>query len=97
MVVPLLAIGFGTAYTMPAATAATIEAAPPDKAGTASGALNSSRQVGSTLGVAIFGALVAGAGDFMPGYHLSVLVGGLVFGLGAVVAWCTIPSSPCRA
>ena len=97
LVVPLLAIGFGTAYTMPAATAATIEAAPPDKAGTASGALNSSRQVGSTLGVAIFGALVAGAGDFMTGYHLSVLVGGLVFAAGAVIAWCTIPSSPHRA
>jgi DHA2 family methylenomycin A resistance protein-like MFS transporter len=94
LVIPLLAIGFGTAYTMPAATAATIEAAPSDKAGTASGTLNSSRQVGSTLGVAIFGALVAGAGDFTTGYHISVLVGGLVFALGAVIAWWTIPSSP---
>ncbi|GAA3435983.1 MFS transporter [Kutzneria kofuensis] len=91
LVVPLLAIGFGTAYTMPAATAATIEAAPSDKAGTASGALNSSRQVGSTLGVAVFGALVAGAGDFMTGYRLSVLVGGAVFAAGAVIAWRTVP------
>lgn len=90
LILPLLAIGFGTAYTMPAATAATIEAAPAGMAGTASGALNSSRQVGSTLGVAIFGALVTGTGDFMTGYHLSVLLGGVVFAAGAVVAWRTV-------
>ncbi|EWM13520.1 MFS transporter [Kutzneria sp. 744] len=91
LILPLLAIGFGTAYTMPAATAATIEAAPAGMAGTASGALNSSRQVGSTLGVAIFGALVTGTGDFMTGYHLSVLLGGVVFAAGALVAWRTVP------
>lgn len=89
LVVPLLAIGFGTAYTMPAATAAAIEAAP-GRAGTASGALNSSRQIGSTLGVAVFGVLVAG--DFMTGYRLSVVVGGLVFAAGAVIAWRTVRS-----
>lgn len=91
LILPLLAIGFGTAYTMPAATAATIEAAPAGMAGTASGALNSSRQVGSTLGVAIFGALVTGTGDFMTGYHLSVLLGGVVFAAGALIAWRTVP------
>jgi DHA2 family methylenomycin A resistance protein-like MFS transporter len=92
LVVPLLAIGFGTAYTMPAATAATIEAAPAGKAGTASGVLNSGRQIGSTLGVAVFGALVAGTGDFMTGYRVSALVGGLVFAAGAVIARRTVRS-----
>ncbi len=91
LVVPLLAIGFGTAYTMPAATAATIEAAPSERAGIASGALNSSRQIGSTLGVAVFGTLVASTGAFMTGYHLSVLIGGLVFAAGALIALLTIP------
>ncbi|HEX3786965.1 MAG TPA: MFS transporter [Pseudonocardiaceae bacterium] len=86
LVLPLLAIGFGTAYTMPAATAATIEAAPANQAGTASGALNASRQVGSTLGVAIFGTLAAGSASFMTGYHRSALVGGLVFAAGALIA-----------
>jgi DHA2 family methylenomycin A resistance protein-like MFS transporter len=90
LVVPLLAIGFGTAYTMPAATAATIEAAPAGHAGIAAGTLNASRQLGSTLGVAVFGTLVA-AGTFMTGYHLSVLVGGAVFAAGALVAWTTAP------
>jgi DHA2 family methylenomycin A resistance protein-like MFS transporter len=88
----LLAIGFGTAYTMPAATAATIEAAPEGHAGIASGTLNASRQLGSTLGVAVFGTVVAASGAFMTGYHLSVLVGGVVFAAGAVIAWVTVPS-----
>jgi MFS transporter, DHA2 family, methylenomycin A resistance protein len=91
LVVPLLAIGFGTAYTMPAATAATIESAPSGHAGIASGTLNASRQLGSTLGVAVFGTLVAAAGTFMAGYHLSVLVGGTVFAAGAVIALATVP------
>jgi DHA2 family methylenomycin A resistance protein-like MFS transporter len=89
LVVPLLAIGFGTAYTMPAATAATIQAAPSERAGIASGALNSSRQIGSTLGVAVFGTVVATTGAFMTGYHLSVLIGGLVFVAGALIALLT--------
>jgi MFS transporter, DHA2 family, methylenomycin A resistance protein len=92
LIVPLLAIGFGTAYTMPAATAATIEAAPSGQAGIASDALNASRQVGSTLGVAVFGALVANTDAFMTGYRLSVLIGGSVFAIGAVIALWAIPS-----
>ena len=91
LVAPLLAIGFGTAYTMPAATAATIEAAPSRRAGTASGALNASRQVGSTLGVAIFGTVTVGASSFVAGYHVSVLIGGLVFFSGALVALLAVP------
>jgi DHA2 family methylenomycin A resistance protein-like MFS transporter len=91
LVIPLLAIGFGTAYTMPAATATTVEAAPAGHAGIASGTLNASRQIGSTLGVAVFGTLVAATGTFMAGYHLSVLVGGVVFAAGALVAWVSVP------
>ena len=76
---------------MPAATAATIEAAPADRAGMASGALNASRQIGSTLGVAVFGTVTAGAAVFMTGYHISVLIGGLVFAAGALVALLAVP------
>jgi DHA2 family methylenomycin A resistance protein-like MFS transporter len=93
MIVPLILIGFGIAYTMPAATAATIDAARAHQAGIASGALNASRQIGSTLGVAIFGALVASASTFMTGYRISVLIGGLVFAAAAFVVLRTIPRS----
>jgi DHA2 family methylenomycin A resistance protein-like MFS transporter len=88
MVFPMVAIGFGTAYTMPAGTAATIEAAPSDLAGTASGTFNASRQIGSALGVAIFGSLAAV--DFVAGFHTSVVVGALVFAAAAVTTWLTV-------
>jgi DHA2 family methylenomycin A resistance protein-like MFS transporter len=54
------AVGFGMAFTMPAATAAIIEAAPAERAGIASGVLNASRQVGGVIGVALLGSLVSG-------------------------------------
>lgn len=40
LILPLAAIGFGTAFTMPAATIAVIHSSPKDKAGIASGALS---------------------------------------------------------
>jgi MFS transporter, DHA2 family, methylenomycin A resistance protein len=90
LVLPLMLIGFGIAYTMPAATAAMIDAAPPHQAGIASGTLNASRQIGSTLGVVIFGTLVASTSAFMTGYHISVLIGGLVFASAALVTLRTM-------
>jgi DHA2 family methylenomycin A resistance protein-like MFS transporter len=91
LLVPLMATGFGTGYTMPAATAAAIEAAPDRQAGMASGAFNASRQLGSTVGVAVFGALVGGLGGVLPAYHASVVAGGFLFATGAVVTLGTVP------
>jgi sugar phosphate permease len=53
-------------------------------AGTASGVLNTSRQVGGALAVAVFGALLAGAG-FMSGLRLSLILAAAVavVGIGA--------------
>lgn len=90
LVLPLMATGFGIAYTMPAATTAAIEAAPSRQAGIASGTLNASRQIGNTLGIAVFGAIAASTA-FMTGYHLSVMIGGIVFALAAVVTLYAIP------
>jgi DHA2 family methylenomycin A resistance protein-like MFS transporter len=62
LVVPLMAAGFGMSFTMPAATTTVVEAAPADRAGIASGAINTGRQVGSTIGVALLGTLGASLG-----------------------------------
>ena len=59
LVVPLVAAGLGMAFTMPAATAAMIEAAPAARAGIASGVLNAARQAGGAVGVALLGTLLA--------------------------------------
>jgi DHA2 family methylenomycin A resistance protein-like MFS transporter len=83
-VLPLAAVGFGTAFTMPAVTIAAMEASPASRAGVSSGALNASRQVGSLIGVALLGTFVALPGGFLPGFHLAAMVGSGVF-LGAFV------------
>jgi DHA2 family methylenomycin A resistance protein-like MFS transporter len=87
LVWPLVVVGFGMGYAMPAATATAMEAAPAGQAGTASGAFNSSRQLGSTLGVAVFPSLVATVGGVLPAYHVTVVAGALLFAVAALIAW----------
>ena len=89
LVAPEVAIGFGMAMTMPAATAAIIEAAPADQAGIASGVLNASRQAGGAIGVALLGALVQ-SGGFVPGMHLAMAVAGAVFLSAAAATAVTV-------
>lgn len=86
LVLPLAAIGFGTAFTMPAAVAAVVESAPGDRAGLASGVLNASRQVGSAMGVAVLGALVAQGSDFAAGMRTGAWISAACFLAGAVLA-----------
>ena len=55
----LLIGGVGMAMTMSPMTSAAMGAVPVDKAGVGSGVLNSFRQVGGSLGIALMGAIVA--------------------------------------
>src|SRR5581483_8037086 len=79
------AAGAGTALTMPAATAAIMEAAPPERGGAASGVLNSGRQVGGVIGIALLGTLVSGA-HFLSGLHVGLLIAAGAFAIGYGVA-----------
>jgi DHA2 family methylenomycin A resistance protein-like MFS transporter len=85
LILPMVAAGSGMALTMPAVTTAVMEAAPASRGGAAAGLLNSARQAGSALGVAIAGALVGGAAGFVPGLHLALAICGSAFLLGVVV------------
>jgi predicted MFS family arabinose efflux permease len=51
--------GLGMSFVMTPMSAAAMGAAPVDKAGVASGVLNTFRQVGVALGIAVTGAIVA--------------------------------------
>ncbi|MFE2376058.1 DHA2 family efflux MFS transporter permease subunit [Streptomyces sp. NPDC059398] len=84
LVAPMAAAGFGTAFTMPASTAAVMETVPDSRGGAAAAAFNAARQLGSAIGVAVFGTLVAG--DFLGGLHTAVSVGAAGFVAAAVVA-----------
>ncbi len=70
---------------MPAATAAVMEAAPPERSGLASGALNAARQVGGVIGVALLGSFIANRTTFLVGLRTGMFVAGGVFLLAAAV------------
>ncbi|GAA4601535.1 MFS transporter [Actinoallomurus liliacearum] len=91
LMIPLLAAGFGMAFTMPAATTTVVGAAPPERAGVASGAINAARQVGSTVGVALLGTLGAGGRLAAP-----MAGAGAAFLAGAVVVAIFVRSRPRR-
>ncbi|MEV4172566.1 DHA2 family efflux MFS transporter permease subunit [Nonomuraea sp. NPDC049709] len=78
LVAPMMLTGFGTGFTMPAATSAIMEAAPAELGGAASAVFNAARQTGSAIGVALAGTLVAGGG-LVGGLHATAVVGGLGF------------------
>jgi MFS transporter, DHA2 family, methylenomycin A resistance protein len=91
LVLPMAAAGFGMALTMPAATAAVIEAAPADRGGIAAGVVNAARQSGGVLGVALLGSLVHGRTAFVPGLHIGLVVAAGAFFAGAAVTFCGVP------
>jgi MFS transporter, DHA2 family, methylenomycin A resistance protein len=89
LVAPMTLSGFGTGFTMPAATSAIMEAAPAELGGAASAVFNAARQTGSAIGVALVGTLVAGGG-LVAGLHADVIVGGLGFLVAAALTMVTI-------
>jgi EmrB/QacA subfamily drug resistance transporter len=96
----LMGAGFG--LVMPASTAAALACVDPDKTGVASGVLNSFRQLGGAIGIALVGAIVvASVGDLLPGddaYPIAFMEGasnglrvvGIIALAGAVVVALTI-------
>ena len=70
-------VGFGSALAIPTITALLVSNVPAERAGTASGVLNTCRQLGGALAVALFGALVAHRETFVQGMQVS-LVGAVV-------------------
>lgn len=67
----MVPVGVGGSFTVPPIIALVMDQVPAQNAGTASGVINTARQIGGSLGVAIYGALLAGNG-FMQGLHLGL-------------------------
>lgn len=72
----MVPVGVGGSFTVPPLTALIIDAIPAERAGTASGVLNTARQMGGSLGVAIFGAVLATQTTFQTGLRLDTAVTG---------------------
>ncbi|MFB4297887.1 MFS transporter [Actinomadura sp. NTSP31] len=84
LIVPMAAVGFGTAFTMPAATAAVMRAVPEGNGGVASAVFNTARQAGSAVGVAVFGTLAAAG--IVSGAHTGVIIAAAGFAAAALLA-----------
>jgi len=96
--------GVGTAATMAPITAAAMQAVRPEKAGVGSAVLNSMRQVGGSLGIALMGAIVAASvdsrrpnpTDFLHGFHHALETSAAIALAGALIAVLTLPKAPQR-
>ncbi len=102
---PMLVGGFGMAMTMSPMTSAAMGAVPVDKAGVGSGVLNSFRQVGGSLGIALMGAIVgsyihpnarglAAAQNYVDGLHAGFEVGAAITFVAAIVAIVLVRTRP---
>jgi DHA2 family methylenomycin A resistance protein-like MFS transporter len=82
-------VGVGAGIAGPAIPVALLAAIPTEQSGIASGVANALRNVAATLGVAIFGALLAGNGGFSSGVQRVFLVsaGTLALAVVLAVAW----------
>src|SRR5579875_1994970 len=101
----MLVGGVGMAMTMSPMTSAAMGAVPVDKAGVGSGVLNSFRQVGGALGIALIGAILASylhhrpgtpaaAQDYVNGLHAALAVSAGISLAAALVAVLTVRRRP---
>jgi EmrB/QacA subfamily drug resistance transporter len=97
--------GVGMAMTMSPMTAAAMASVPVDKAGVGSGVLNSFRQLGGSLGIALMGAILASyvsvpihspeaPQQFVNGLHAALLVAAVITFAAAVVAVVLVRTKP---
>ena len=97
----LLVGGLGMAFVMTPTTAAVMGSVPVDKAGVGSAVLNSMRQVGGSLGIAVMGAIVASqvdgvpgtpqaAAGFVTGFQHALVVASLIALAGAFLSVATV-------
>jgi EmrB/QacA subfamily drug resistance transporter len=101
----LLLGGLGMALTMSPMTSAAMGSVPIDKAGVGSGVLNSFRQMGGSLGIALMGAILlsyehppaskqVASQQFVDGLHAALLVSAVIAFAAAAVAIVLVRTKP---
>jgi DHA2 family methylenomycin A resistance protein-like MFS transporter len=88
MMASFVLIPGGMGLAVPAMTTSILSSVPRERSGTASAVLNTARQTGGAIGVAVFGALLGQSRQqIIPGLHTSAMIStGLLF-TAAVLAW----------
>lgn len=81
----LVAMGGGLGLLVPPLTSTLLGSVEKARSGIAAGVLNSTRQTGSVLGVALFGSLLGQANDFLFGARAALIISALLL-IGAAAA-----------
>jgi len=87
MLAQLMIVGGGLGLLVPPLTATLLGSVDKSRSGIAAGVLNATRQTGSVLGVALFGALVGQPETFMRGMHVALMISVAVLLIASVVIW----------
>jgi DHA2 family methylenomycin A resistance protein-like MFS transporter len=80
----LVAIGAGLGLLVPPLTSALLGSVEKVRSGLAAGVLNSTRQTGSVLGVALYGSLVAQKAQFIAGTRVALIISAVLLMVAAV-------------
>ncbi len=90
MILPLIFTGFGPAFTMPAANIAIMQSVTPNRIGMAAASFNTNRQIGSLIGVAIFGSVLGLSSHLIWGMQINLIIAATVFLLASLIAMILI-------
>jgi MFS transporter, DHA2 family, methylenomycin A resistance protein len=82
----MMLTGLAGPLVMPPVIALLLHVVPSRQAGVASGVLNTSRQVGGALAIAVFGALLASRATFLHGLRVSLLIAATIAAAAAVLS-----------
>src|SRR3954465_14688605 len=86
--IQLIALSTGLGLLVPPLTSTLLGSVEKSRSGIAAGVLNATRQTGSVLGVALFGALVGQSGAFIAGLHASLIISaGVLLAAAAAIWW----------
>lgn len=92
--VSLLLLGFGVSFAIPSLIAAVVGSIPKELAGIGSGALNSARQTGAVLGVAVLGVILGTGTSSVTGARVAFATAALVLAFGAVLVAMRVGRGP---
>jgi DHA2 family methylenomycin A resistance protein-like MFS transporter len=94
MVVQFITLGAGLGLLVPPLTSTMLGSVDKTRSGLASGVLNSMRQTGSVLGVALFGSLAGSLGGLVPGLRSALIISACLLACSAAAALIGVTNKP---
>ncbi len=93
LIAQFIALGGGLGLLVPPLTSMLLGSVEKSRSGISSGILNSMRQIGSVLGVALFGSMIA-AHRLLPGMYISLVISAVLLAIGSLAIMAAARRSP---